>query len=71
MLHQPPDALIQAPYGVGVVLFDGVLAVMGLLGVPAEHVACGDTMGRVAVDVGGCISYSYVPAPIAVNHRSR
>jgi len=60
VLHQPPGALIQAPYAVALAAFPEGVAVLGTVpGVDHADLMIGDSVSTVAVQVGNSIEYAY------------
>ena len=60
VLHQPPGALVQAPYSVALAAFPEGVAVLGTVGgVAYDQLSIGDRVTTVATVVGGSIEYSY------------
>lgn len=66
VLHQPPGALVQAPYVVGVAEFTAGIAVLGLLvGAGYDELCIGDRVRVVLTPTSAGLTYAYEVAPDA------
>lgn len=64
VLHPPPGAEVDVPYVVAVATFPERISVLGVVvDATIDHVALGDTVTTIAVDVGGRLGYGYRTAP--------
>lgn len=60
VLHQPPGALVQAPYAVVLAGFPEGVSVMGVVAdLDYEQIAPGDRVRVVAAQTGECIGYQF------------
>ena len=60
VLHQPPGALVQAPYAVALAAFPEGVAVLGTVdGQDYRALSIGDAVTTVAKEVGASIEYAY------------
>jgi uncharacterized protein len=61
VLHQPPGALVEAPYTVALAEFPEGISIMGVVSDRAfEDVRIGQPLTTVAVQVGNSLGYAFV-----------
>jgi uncharacterized protein len=64
VLHQPPGALVEAPYTVALAAFPEGVSVLGLVqDVPFEDVPIDAEVVATVVELGGRLGYQYRLAP--------